>query len=101
MPPSVLVGGKTLIFDPWFLKIGENVSIGAGSMLLGHIGQGKDVFLGKISIGNNAIIGVNTVIFPNVQIGNDVRIGAGAIVVRDTVIPDGETWVGIPARKIS
>ena len=28
-------------------------------------------------------------------------MGAGAIVVRDTVIPDGKTWIGILVRKLS
>ena len=26
---------------------------------------------------------------------------SGAVVVRGTVIPDGETWAGVPARRIS
>ena len=100
MPASVLVG-KSLIRDPWFFELGENVNIGTGCMLLGHLGHGKEVILGKIRIGDNAIIGVNTVIFPDVRIGNNARVGAGAVVVLGTVIPDNETWVGIPARKRS
>jgi hypothetical protein len=32
-----------------------------------------------------------------VHIGNDATIGAGAVVLPEVQIPDGETWVGVPA----
>jgi acetyltransferase-like isoleucine patch superfamily enzyme len=35
---------------------------------------------------------------PHVTIGDGARIGQGAAVVRD--VPAGETWVGVPARRI-
>ena len=100
MPASVLIG-KGLMRDPWFFEFGENVNIGTGAMLLGHLGHGKEIFLGKVRIGDDVIIGVNAIIFPDVRIGNNARVGAGAVVVRGTVIPDNETWGGIPAKKLS
>jgi serine acetyltransferase len=33
-----------------------------------------------------------------VTIGNDVTVGAGAVVLPEATIPDGETWVGVPAK---
>ena len=39
--------------------------------------------IGKVTIGNNVFIGANTVVLPNVQIGNNVVIGAGSIVTTD------------------
>jgi acetyltransferase-like isoleucine patch superfamily enzyme len=99
MPSSVLIGPKTLIFDPWFFEFGNHVVIGTGAIILGHLGHGKDIILGKVRIGEGAVIGVNAVIFPDVVIGAHARIGAGAVVTRGTVIPDGDIWVGIPARK--
>jgi serine acetyltransferase len=33
-----------------------------------------------------------------VKIGNNVTVGMGAVVLKD--IPDGETWIGNPARKL-
>jgi len=100
MPNSALVGSRTLIFDPWFLEVGENVNIGAGAMILGHLGHGKEFILGRVVIGDGAIIGMRSVIFPDVHIGSNARVAAGALVVRGTVIPDGETWAGIPARRV-
>lgn len=100
MPSSVLLGPGTIIFDPYFLEVGENVSIGAGAVILGHIGHGKEFLLGRVTIGEGAIIGVRAIIFPEVSIGSHSVVAAGAVVVRGTVIPDFETWAGIPARKI-
>ena len=39
--------------------------------------------IGRISIGNNVFIGANSLILPNVAIGDNCIIGAGSVVVRD------------------
>ena len=39
--------------------------------------------IGKVVIGNNVFVGANSVILPNVKIGNNVIIGAGSIVSKD------------------
>lgn len=101
MPGSVLLGARSRISDPWFLEVGENVIIGADAVILGHLGHDDEVFLGKVVIGDGAVVGMRAVIFPDVRIGSHARVGAGAIVVRGARIGDGETWAGIPARKIS
>jgi len=101
MPDSVLLGARSRITDPWFLEVGENATIGADAVILGHLGHGEDIILGRVVIGDGAIIGMRAVIFPDVRIGNNARVGAGAIVVRGTTIGDGETWASVPARRIS
>lgn len=45
-----------------------------------------------------ASIGAGAIILPGVKIGKNARIGAGAVVTRD--VPDNETWLGSPARKM-
>ena len=100
IPGSVLLGARSRISDPWFLEVGENVTIGADAVILGHLGHGKEIILGRVEIGEGAIVGMRAVIFPGVRIGRHARVGAGAVVTRGTIIPDGETWAGVPARKI-
>ncbi|KAA6303775.1 MAG: Galactoside O-acetyltransferase [Candidatus Ordinivivax streblomastigis] len=39
--------------------------------------------LGRITIGDNVFIGANSVILPNVSIGSNVIIGAGSVVVKN------------------
>ena len=101
MPDSVLLGARTRISDPWFLEVGENVTIGGDAFILGHLGHGEEIILGRIVIGDGAVVGGRAVVLPDVRIGSNARIGAGAVVTRGTVIADGETWAGVPARRIS
>jgi acetyltransferase-like isoleucine patch superfamily enzyme len=101
MPNSVLLGAGSRITDPWFVEVGENAVIGADAVILGHLGHGEQIVLGRVVIGVGVVVGMRAVIFPDVRIGHYARVGAGAVVTRGTTIPDGETWAGIPARKIS
>lgn len=39
--------------------------------------------LGKVKIGNNVFVGAGSIILPNVEIGNDVVIAAGSVVNRN------------------
>jgi hypothetical protein len=101
MPGSVTLGPRARIADPWFLEMGEGVVVGSDALILGHLGHGEEILLGRVVIGDGAVVGGRAVIFPDVRIGRSARIGVGAIVVRGTIIGDGETWAGVPARKIS
>lgn len=62
-----------------------------------HIAPGV-VLAGNVIIGNSSFIGANSVIIQNKRIGNNVIIGAGSVVISD--IPDNQTWVGNPAKRI-
>lgn len=55
---------------------------------------------GDVAIGERVLIGAGVTICDRVNIGDDVTIGAGAVVLPETFIPAGETWVGVPARKV-
>ena len=56
------------------------------------------VILGRVTIGEGAYIGANSTVLPEVKIGKNAVVGAGAVVTKD--VPDGETWVGVPARRL-
>lgn len=60
-----------------------------------HIAPGA-VLAGNVKIGNSSFIGANAVIKQGVNIGKNVIVGAGSTVVKD--IPDGQVWVGNPAK---
>ena len=84
--------------------IGKNCHITYGCIILSHDGSVKqrvpgDSGLGKVIIGDNVFIGVNSVILPNVKIGNNSVIGAGSVVTKD--IPANVVAAGNPARVIN
>ena len=43
-------------------------------------------------------IGAGAVILPGVRLGKGCTIGAGAVVTHD--VPAGETWTGLPAKRL-
>ena len=70
------------------VKIGKHCLIVAGSIIGG-----------STEIGDNCYIGIGAMIKNKLKIGNNVTIGMGSVVICD--IPDGETWVGNPAKKLN
>lgn len=95
--------------EPYLITIGDNVRITEGVRFITHDGgvqvlrnlypelKDVDVF-GKIVVGNNVHIGMNSIIMPGVTIGDNVVIGCGSIVTKN--IPDNSVVAGIPARVI-
>ena len=53
---------------------------------------------GSVKIGQRCTIGSNVTFQIGSGCGDDVTVGSGSVVTKH--IPNGETWVGVPARKI-
>lgn len=51
-------------------------------------------------IGDNVFIGANSVILKGVTIGNQSIVGAGSVVLEGTVIGERELWAGNPAKFV-
>jgi UDP-2-acetamido-3-amino-2,3-dideoxy-glucuronate N-acetyltransferase len=98
--------------------IGDRVTVKSGVYLWDGMIVEDDVFLGPnatftndkfprsrvaveyplLRIKSGASIGAGAVILPGLTIGAGAMIGAGAVVTRS--VPDGEIWVGNPARPV-
>jgi acetyltransferase-like isoleucine patch superfamily enzyme len=81
--------------------IGDNCLITHGCYILSHDGaahvlNSDDNGNGKVVIGNNVFIGVNSVVMRNVTIGDHAIIGAGSVVNKD--IPAGTVAAGNPIK---
>jgi carbonic anhydrase/acetyltransferase-like protein (isoleucine patch superfamily) len=70
------------------LKIGEGVTIGHKVMLHG------------CDIGDNSLIGINSVILNGARIGKDCLIGANSLIPEGKEIPDGSLVMGSPGKVI-
>ncbi|MDJ0317158.1 MULTISPECIES: acetyltransferase [Arthrobacter] len=53
---------------------------------------------GDVSIGRCAYLGMNSSVREGCVLGAGVTVGMGAVVLQD--MPDDETWVGVPARRL-
>jgi len=92
--------------EPYLVTIGNDVSIAKGAQFFTHDG-GVWIFrkefphidiMGPITIGNNVLVGVDSMIMPGITVGDNVVIGARAMVTRD--VPSNSVVVGAPARVI-
>jgi sugar O-acyltransferase (sialic acid O-acetyltransferase NeuD family) len=52
---------------------------------------------GGVEVGQRAYLGMSSSVRERCRIGADATVGMGAAVVRD--VPEGETWIGVPARR--
>lgn len=100
--------------EPYLIEIGANCTITSGVKFITHDASIDVMFnylkknrkengykyekLGKIKIGNNCVIGVNSIILAGVEIGNNCIIGAGSVVTKN--VPDNTVIAGNPAIKI-
>lgn len=73
---------------PADVKIGESVSVGAGSVLTSCV------------VGHHTMIGEGSIIEAGVEIGANVIISPGSVVVRNTLVPAGQFWAGNPAKFV-
>jgi hypothetical protein len=90
----------TFISDPSLITIGKKVTVGGSVTIVGHYGQGGLLVLAPVVIGDNCTLGLKCSIMGDVIIGNNVKIMPHSAVMPKTVIPDNETWGGVPAHKI-
>jgi UDP-2-acetamido-3-amino-2,3-dideoxy-glucuronate N-acetyltransferase len=100
--------------------IGKNCKIQSYAFICPGVEIGDSVFIGphttftnnkfpkvdnpnfipeKTIVKDGVVIGAGCVILPGITINTNAFIGAGSVVLES--VPDGETWVGNPARKLT
>ena len=80
---------SVLHVDPGFpLTIGKNVTVGHKVMLHG------------CEIGDNSLVGINSVILNGAKIGKNCLIGANSLISENKVIPDGSLVMGSPGKVV-
>ena len=77
-------------------EIGAGANIGAGTIFANYDGTHKH----KTVVGDGAFVGSGTIVVAPNEVPKGSTTGAGAVVTRSAKMADGETWVGLPARKL-
>lgn len=86
---SNIQDGAVLHNDPGVpLSIGKNVTVGHKVMLHG------------CTIGDNSLIGINSVILNGAKIGKNCLIGANSLIPEGKEIPDGSLVMGSPGKVV-
>lgn len=88
------------VHDMSLLEIEDGAIIGGEAAISCHAAEKGYLVLSQVRIGKGALIGQRSILMPGVTVGDGAVVAAQAVVLKDQTIPAGETWVGIPARKL-
>ena len=76
------------------VHIAHNVRVGKHTAIIANT-----MICGSTSIGEYSWIAPSVCIRDQLVIGNKVKVGMGSVVTKN--IPNGETWLGVPAKPIA
>ena len=96
--------------DTDWLRIGRGSNVQDGSVLHtdagielvigGHVTVGHQVMLHGCTIGDNSLIGIQSVVLNGAKVGKNCLVGAGSLVTEGKEFPDGSLIMGSPARVV-
>ena len=89
-----------LINDPQHVSIGRGAIIGGGAIINSHSVEGDILYVAKNNIGDKATVGLGSVLLSGACVGNSAILGARSFIPKNKIIPHGERWAGVPAKKI-
>ena len=86
------------VFFPQLISIGDNTIIGFNTVILGHEFMTHEWRTGKVDIGKDVTIGANCTVLPGVRIGDGATVSAMSLVNKD--VPAGAFVGGIPIKSL-
>lgn len=111
---TLMVGNQSFGSEPYLVSIGEDCLITDGVKFITHDGAiqvplikagekienvySKKSTFGRVRIGNNVFIGVNSILLPETSIGDNSIVAAGSVVKGE--FPEGVVLGGSPAKII-
>lgn len=90
----IIIGANSNIQDGSVLHTDEGIPLTIGR----NVTVGHKVMLHGCTIGDNSLIGINSVILNGAVIGKNCLIGANALITEGKIIPDGSLVVGAPGQ---
>ena len=91
---NVEIGTFTMIDAHHGVEIADEVKIGFGCSILSH--SSIDKKSGRVVLRRGCKLGAHSVVMPGVEIGENAVVGANSLVIRN--VPPGEIWFGTPAK---
>lgn len=93
---DIVIGEGTNIQDGTVVHLADD-----GPAVIGdYTTVGHQAMIHACTIGNETLIGMGAVILDYARIGHQCIVGAGALVTKGTVVPDGSMVLGAPAKVV-
>ncbi len=89
------------ISDPRFIEVGDDAALGGSVRIFAHYGGGGNLVIAPVKIGNRATLGAGACVMGDVEVGDGAVILPHSVLLPGSRVPAGETWGGVPARRIS
>jgi hypothetical protein len=99
------VGSGTIIntehiSDPSLITMEEKVTIGGSVTIIAHYGVGGYLVISPVKVCKGATIGIRATLMAGVEVGEGAKVLPHSVVLPKTKIGAGETWGGVPARRM-
>lgn len=92
----IRIGKETNIQDNSILHTDEGLTMTIGD----HVTIGHGCIIHGASILGHSIIGMGSILLNGCEIGKNSMVGAGSLVTEGKEIPEGELWMGRPAKFV-
>ncbi|WIV10756.1 gamma carbonic anhydrase family protein [Proteiniborus sp. MB09-C3] len=93
---SIIIGNHTNIQDGTVIHISKDYSTEIGD----YVTVGHKAIVHACKIGDNVLVGMGTIILDGAVVEDNVLIGAGSIVTTGKRIPSGSLVLGSPAKVV-
>jgi hypothetical protein len=84
--------------DLSLLEIGDGAVIGGHATVIAHSFEQHGLILRRVTIGRQAVIGLNAVVLPGASIGERATVAAGAVVPKGAQVAPGSVYRGAAAE---
>ncbi len=88
------------ISDPQLITIGDDAALGGSVRIFAHYGGGGNLVIAPVKVGHRATLGLACCVMGDVVIGDDATILPQSVLLPGSRVGAGETWGGVPARRI-
>jgi len=93
---DIVIGEGTNIQDGTVVHLADD-----GPAVIGdYTTVGHQAMIHACTIGHETLVGMGAVILDYARIGSQCIVGAGALVTKGTVVPDGSMVLGAPAKVV-